>query len=165
MGKSKYTKEMLQEAVDNCNSISCVCRYFGLKTQSGNNQHLKRRILDFGIDISHFNRGLGWAKGKKFGFKRPIEDYLTNKQSINTHDLKLRLFREEIKEPKCECCGIVDWRGEELPFHLDHIDSDNRNNNLSNLQILCPNCHNQKTRKDRKERAKVKKIISGFDSL
>ena len=50
---------------------------------------------------------------------------------------------EEIKEEKCEVCGITEWFGEKLSFELDHIDGDRTNHKLENIRIICPNCHSQ----------------------
>ena len=52
-----------------------------------------------------------------------------------------RLYKEGLKEPKCERCKITTWEGEQISFHLHHKDGDRLNNELDNLQVLCPNCH------------------------
>ena len=57
--------------------------------------------------------------------------------------LKERLYRDGLKEKKCELCGITDWRGKEIAFHLHHINGNPKDNRLENLQIVCPNCHSQ----------------------
>jgi 5-methylcytosine-specific restriction endonuclease McrA len=51
------------------------------------------------------------------------------------------MFKDGIKERKCELCGISEWLGIQLPLELHHKDGNHLNNNLHNLQILCPNCH------------------------
>lgn len=70
-----------------------------------------------------------------------IGEYLKNVKTITTHNLKIRLFKEKIKEQKCENCNLSEWQGNLIPLELHHIDGNNKNNNLNNLQILCPNCH------------------------
>lgn len=83
-------------------------------------------------------------KGKKFGYKYPIEEYLKiNGKYKSSHALKLRLYDEGIKSPECEDCHIKDWNGKELSFHLDHDNGNHFDNTLSNLKIRCPNCHSQ----------------------
>lgn len=60
-----------------------------------------------------------------------------------SYKLKNKLINAGLKENKCECCGITNWRGKPINFELHHIDGNSSNNSLSNLQILCPNCHSQ----------------------
>jgi len=151
---NKYNKEILQEAVNNSKSYADVCRIFNIKDSTGAQTHLTKRIKEFGIDTAHFT-GMGWRKGQTF--KKEWVDinlYLVNGSKIGSHKLKQRLIREGLKEPKCECCGISEWLGEEVILELDHIDRNHHNNELSNLQILCPNCHALKTRKDKQNKVK-----------
>ena len=84
-----------------------------------------------------------WNKGKKFPPRRPIEDYLSNKQIIQSNKLKQRLIKEKILEHKCHNCNNTQWLDKPIPIELHHIDGNGSNNNLSNLQLLCPNCHAQ----------------------
>lgn len=108
------------------------------------------------IDVSHFT-GQGHAKGKEFGYKFPLEDYLNGTRYINSHELKLRLLKEKIFEHECAICKYTTWyNGQKINLELDHIDGNPEDNSLSNLRVLCPNCHAQtptycgKNRKDRK---------------
>ena len=57
--------------------------------------------------------------------------------------LKIRLLEENIKEHKCECCGLTKWNGLDIPLELHHKDGNRHNHNLENIQLLCPNCHAQ----------------------
>lgn len=54
-----------------------------------------------------------------------------------------RLFREGIKERKCEGCNGTHWLNALIPLELDHINGDSSDHRLENLRILCPNCHAQ----------------------
>lgn len=73
-----------------------------------------------------------------------INTFLIKGKKSPSHRLKLLLYKFNIKEQVCECCGIEPiWNGKPISFHLDHIDGDNLNNEVINLRILCPNCHSQ----------------------
>lgn len=59
------------------------------------------------------------------------------------YKLKQLLFKHNIKENKCECCGISEWQGKPIQCELHHKDGNKFNHSLDNLIILCPNCHSQ----------------------
>lgn len=69
----------------------------------------------------------------------------THKKNISKKALHLkdRLYRDGVKERKCEICGITEWQGKEINFQLHHINGNHSDNRIENLQILCPNCHSQ----------------------
>lgn len=140
---------MIENAVKTSNTWSQVCIKLGLSPLSGSNSHIKVRAIKYNIDFSHFP-GQAWVKGKQLGYKRSIEVYLNGKFSISSNHLRNRLIKENIKENKCELCGISEWMGKPAPLELDHINSDHFDNRLENLQILCANCHAQKPRKNQK---------------
>jgi len=59
------------------------------------------------------------------------------------YHLKARLLKDRLKEPRCEECGLIGWRGRPLSLELHHVNGDGRDNRLDNLVLLCPNCHSQ----------------------
>jgi len=140
MKKQKYSIEELKRIIQSCTSIRQVLDILNLAPAGGNYQTIKNHIKNHNIDVSHFT-GQGWSKGAKVGPKRPIEDYLYNKQPIQSWKLKRRLLQDKFFEPKCYNCNKELWLDQPIPLELHHIDGDNTNNNLSNLTILCPNCH------------------------
>ena len=98
--------------------------------------------------FNNHNRVLSNATKEKISLKlrtNTLTNRLRNgsgyKRSYYT--FKERLFRDGIKEQKCERCGITTWMGEKITLQLHHIDGNKQNNNPENLQILCPNCHSQ----------------------
>ena len=125
-------------------SIADVCRNLRIKPNGGNYRIIHKEIKEYNIDTSHFT-GQGWNIG--LGFKpkntKPLEEILTENSHYQSFKLKKRLFKEGIKEQKCEYCNNTEWMGKPIPLELHHIDGDNTNNKLENLQILCPNCHAQ----------------------
>lgn len=104
----------------------------------------KRLAVEAGIYSP--NRGRkGGSKPKAEGNgKIPLNEILEGKHpQYQTFKLKKRLFTENLKQNKCEVCGIDEYNGKRLECELDHIDGDRTNHRLSNLRILCPNCHSQ----------------------
>jgi len=136
----KYSKEQLKDIVANSTSYRQVLLSLGIKPAGGNYSTLKKRIQNFNIDTSHF-KGKAWNKGKKTGPRRPLEDYLNNKYSIQSYKLKQKLLNEKVFESKCQKCNKQEWLGHSIPLELHHKDGINSNNSLLNLELLCPNCH------------------------
>jgi Zn finger protein HypA/HybF involved in hydrogenase expression len=117
--------------ISNCYSISDVLKSLGYSV-NGNSwgfRIVKERMEKLGL----------------FFIKKPkdLHSALTKDSSYNRTKLKERLFKEGLKEYKCELCGISEWNGKPLSLQLHHINGVNNDNRLSNLQILCPNCHSQ----------------------
>jgi hypothetical protein len=141
--RTSYTLEELQEAVSQSYSRAETLRKLGLKPAGGNYSTLKKLIIDYNLDISHFT-GQGWNTGDHYRPvqpAKPIEYFLTKGSNHNTSHLKKRLIKENLLEEKCSCCNGTTWLDQPIPLELDHIDGDRFNNLLDNLRLLCPNCH------------------------
>ena len=136
----KYSKEQITEVINNSISIRQVIKKLGLIPAGGNYATVRRYIELYSIDISHF-KGQGHNKGKKLGSKRPLDDYLSNKFSIQSYKLKNRLLKECVFHRKCYSCERTSWLNHPIPLELEHIDGNHLNNKLDNLTLLCPNCH------------------------
>ena len=89
--------------------------------------------------------GLYWKELKrKRSDKISLMEILDGKHPhYQTFKLKNRLISENVKENKCDSCGIIEWNGKPLTMQLDHIDGDSHNHKFDNIQFLCPNCHAQ----------------------
>lgn len=140
----KYTKEELASAISSSFSIAEVCRKLGIAPYGGNYRTIHKLINEYSIDITHF-KGQGWRKGSKKAVTKAkdINEILSENSVYSSYKLKNRLYRELLKEPKCEVCGITEWNGKPLSLELHHINGNSNDNRIENLQILCPNCHSQ----------------------
>ena len=130
--REEISKESIQEAIANTQSMAAAARYLGASRD-------------------RFNR-----YAKKYGLFKPNQSGKgTRKQRIYTDEEIFRLNETPVsneilikrlkhtREWKCECCGIEDWMGKPISLEVHHIDGNRLNNSLDNLQILCPNCHSQ----------------------
>jgi len=115
MSNTKYTKELLEEAVKNCNTYADVARWFGVKPVGGTINNLSKRIRKFNIDISHF-LGKGSRKGMAATNKLTPEEILIvleDEFSLRQKPSLLRRALIEIGvEYKCSNCEIFEWMGE-----------------------------------------------------
>lgn len=136
-----YTKEQFIEAVKTSTSIRQVLHKLNIKEAGGNYMTAKTLIKEASIDTSHFIPYTQINKGKKFGPKRPLEDYLSNKYKIISYRLKNRLIQENIFTHQCSNCKLEQWLGNPIPLELHHHDGNHINNNIDNISLLCPNCH------------------------
>lgn len=126
-------------------SMAAVIRALGLKVGGTVYPMLRKRIQELGLDTSHWT-GKAWTRGRKVSTRtrRPLSEILVRDSDFTrTHELKLRLFSEGLKDRRCEGCGLTQWRGREIPLQLDHVNGLRNDNRLENLRILCPNCHAQ----------------------
>ncbi len=145
---TKYTKELLEQAVKNSKCYADVIRYFGIIPQAGNFKNIKRHIEKNNINTSHFltpGQLTSWRNKNqpKINYqKKNIEEYFKENINVDGRRLKEGLFEAKYKERKCEKCGQTEnWFGEKLTLIIDHINGNHFDNRLENLRILCPNCN------------------------
>lgn len=153
---TKYTKELIQQAVNNSFSIAGVMRYLGLFNAGGTHSHIKKTISKYNIDTSHFTGQL-WNKGKTFPSKLKPENvlvYNTKNARAKTHHLRKALLAVDV-EYKCTICqNPGEWQSQKLVLQIDHINGDPLNNTKENLRFLCPNCHSQQSTFSRRKSKK-----------
>ncbi|UDY22983.1 HNH endonuclease signature motif containing protein [Nocardioides sp. Kera G14] len=142
MRNRTWTELDLETAVLASSSLAQVIARLGLRAAGGNYATIRRAITAAGLDTSHF-RGQAWSRGRSLGPRRRLEDYLSNRHRVGSHQLRLRLISEGVFEAKCNRCGLTEWLGRPIALELEHRDGNPDNNALENLELLCPNCHAQ----------------------
>jgi hypothetical protein len=143
MRKKTWNINQLRLAVKTSKSYRQVIQKLGLREAGGNYVQIKKFINELKFSIQHFTNK-GWRKGSTIPTipQKPIQEILVKNSEFQSHKLKIRLFKLEIKKPICEICGwskkSIDGR---IPVELDHRNGDRKDNRIKNLRILCPNCH------------------------
>lgn len=134
-----FTKEVFEEAIANTCTMAEAAAVLKLHFST-----FKSHATKYGLYAPN-QGGKGKLKPKVEGNgKTPLNDILNGKYpEYQTFKLKKRLYAENIKQNKCEECGIEEWNGKPIECELDHVDGDRTNHTLNNLKILCPNCHSQ----------------------
>ena len=143
-----YTKEVLETCcATSVNYTEVARKATGRNKIAGSTtMHIKRKIAEFEIDVSHFTFRTS-IKVEKPGTRKPIDEILvhngTQVKRTRRHHLK-RAMDEAGVAYCCAWCGLQDsYNGKPLRLDIDHIDGNWANNLLTNLRYLCPNCHSQ----------------------
>ena len=127
-----------------------------LKGRSLSNDHIEKLKSLWTLDEYRFSR-----KRKEL---KSLEEILIENSTSSNQKIKIRLFKENIKEYKCEECGIEEnYNGKFILHQLHHINGDSKDNRLDNLQILCPNCHSQTENWSGKKRQDVLVASTGIE--
>lgn len=140
----RYTEQEAREAVRSSLSYSEALRKLGLRPVGGNHRVFRRFVDDvWRIPTDHFDP----EAGRLAAFRRrprgtPLDEVLVPKSTYHRASLKQRLYRDGLKQPRCELCGQGElWNGARMSLVLDHVNGVPDDNRLPNLRILCPNCN------------------------
>lgn len=128
-------KEDIINWINQGQSKAFICRELQCK-QSTLNSYLDK------MGIKYEGRQ-NWLKGKNNENSYISALEYSQRPSCKPLILKEKMFKENIREKKCEICGNDSWMGKPIPLEIHHKDCNRFNNNFDNLQILCPNCHAQ----------------------
>lgn len=149
MQRSKYTREILIEAVNSSRSMADVLRFFGLRLTGGSHRALTIRLKKEEINTSHFH-GSKWNVGENHQggpAKKPAEEILVlgNSTDANVSSFRIRRALREIGRLEiCEECNLGPmWKGRPLRLQIDHRNGRRWDNRRENVRWICPNCHSQ----------------------
>lgn len=149
---TRYTKEVLEEAVAASKSYAGVLRFLGLRQAGGTQSHISSKIKSFGIDTSHFT-GVLWSKGRTDLPKKSTKDILLVLPEGSRRPKRNQLLRAMEEKGLTYSCSLCyndgTWLGEALTLEIDHVDGNWLNNKIENLRFLCPNCHAQQVNTNR----------------
>lgn len=137
---SKYeNKELFSEIINISNNLTDVCRNLKIGTTKGNRDTIKKYILKYGINTSHFKVGIRNSISSKIEL---VDILVENSTYIYTSNLKDRLYKSGLKDRICELCTQDEnWNGMKISLILDHKNGISNDNRIENLRIVCPNCN------------------------
>jgi hypothetical protein len=136
------SRESLLELVSKSSSYKEVLNYFGLENKGNNFKTLRQRMIEDGIDFSHFKSRQEYLIPFQEG--APLQSILVENSSFNRTHLKNKLLKSGLLKNECYICGQLPfWNGKPLSLQLDHINGISNDNRIENLRILCPHCHSQ----------------------
>lgn len=144
--KIVWTKEMVEEVVKRSYGfVECIRNLTGRKYKCGGDiKRLKKCILDYNIDISHFPpQHIRTSVGTK-KFKPPIssKNIFVSNSKFNPKTVHDRYMAINLPQ-NCCICGINEWNKKPITLQLDHVNGNNKDCRIENLRWLCPNCHSQ----------------------
>jgi Zn finger protein HypA/HybF involved in hydrogenase expression len=120
-----------------------VAKALGLAPAGGSYRTIKRYIIAWGLDVSHFT-GQAWVgtrPGPTPGQRYTLEEIFREGSTYPTGHLLKIILREGYRERRCESCGLTEWLGQPIAIEVDHANGVNNDHRLENLRLLCPNCH------------------------
>jgi transposase-like protein len=134
-----YSEDAAREAVRESLSYAETLRRLGLCATGGNAALLKRWLARWHVSTDHFDPRASIRSGSVRA--KPMHEILVERSTYSRSNLKLRLYSEGLKAPRCEMCGQGEqWRGKPMGLVLDHVNGVRDDLRLANLRIVCPNC-------------------------
>ena len=140
--KNVISKEEAEKIVKECYSIADFCRKVGWQPRGDNYKVFHKYVKQYNLDTSHFT-GKRTNLGNLLNVGISKEEFFKKDKLIKAYDIRKKIFKEGLKENKCEICGLTEWLNNPIQLQIHHIDGDHMNNEIENIQLLCPNCHSQ----------------------
>ena len=144
MGHKIYSDSDLATAVANSTCYRDVLVYLNAGLNGSSYSHIKFRINELKLDISHFIKYVPCNIPRRIKLAKDIlvhDETLTRRVGVKL--LRRSLISEGIVY-ECAICKLPPiWNDRKLILQVDHVDGDFKNNEIANLRFLCPNCHTQ----------------------
>jgi hypothetical protein len=137
----RYSESEARRAIAVSSCYAEALRRLGMRPAGGNHLALRKYAESiWEIPTDHFDpehcRNRAIRKNA-----RPLNEILVEYSTYSRGHLKSRLFKEGVKQRKCELCGQDErWRGRRMALILDHVNGIANDHRLKNLRIVCPNC-------------------------
>jgi hypothetical protein len=142
----KYTKELLQEAVENSSSYAGILRYLNLRQAGGTQAHIINKVKEYQLDTTHFT-GQAHNRDKSTWNRKAADDvlicYPDDSRRVHGYLLRRSMLEKGLEE-KCNHCGLSGtWNNKPIKLEINHIDGNWLNCTINNVEFICPNCHSQ----------------------
>jgi len=136
----RYSEDEARAAVAASLSYAGALRNLCLCATGGNWRTLRIWTERWEIATTHFDPRAAQRHALSRR-PRPLSEVLVEGSSYSRNHLKNRLYREGLKERRCEMCGVDElWNGRRMSLILDHINGVRDDHRYDNLRIICPNC-------------------------
>lgn len=143
----KYSKEELQNLIDESESLQSFIKKLGYSSNAGSNTQTAHYIIDkFNLDLSKLeinrcNANLERSKRRR-NHKEEYNKYFVSNSTAKRNNIRKIIIADELIPYVCAFCGNTGtWLEKNIALELDHINGINNDNRLENLRWLCPNCH------------------------
>ena len=136
----RYTETQAREALASSFSYAEALRKLDVGSTGENWRTLLVWVQRWGIPTDHFDPRALQRRGTSRR-PRPLNEILVEGSTYSRGHLKQRLYRDGLKQRRCEICGQGElWRGRAMGLILDHINGVRDDHRIDNLRIVCPNC-------------------------
>lgn len=139
---SKFSKEEIQQAINNSTTYKEVLERLGYNNVAGSAYRtLKNHIIELELDVSNLTH-----RATNPFTPNTDEQVFCEHSQVTQSCLRNRVLKKNLIPYVCAICGQPpEWNGKPLTLTLDHKNGNRTDNRLENLQFVCPNCDHQQS--------------------